>query len=250
MRPHRFHRSRETSRFARRVLHVLLATLYRSARDYRRTVPVDPTWQECSLFPPPPRGVSRYRGRREEAPNPSPRGCQKRWPPESASCLCRPLFSGLKIEGGTNTKLIQEAIFSGNLWGLDWGLPRVFHDTETPPEVVGETGYILAMWDRLEQSFDNLAPSDKEWLAKHAEPFGRNVRFPGFDGNDEASYINAARFLIDSLERFQHFKGRDLNAHMPTLAAHRRMLSIFDPILQQVLHRDLNAAQIAEVVAA
>src|ERR1035441_2104589 len=156
----------------------------------------------------------------------------------------------LKIEGGTNTKLIQEAIFSGNLWGLDLGLPRVFHDTETPPEVVGETGYILAMWDRLEQSFDNLAPSDKEWLAKHAEPFGRNVRFPGFDGNDEASYINAARFLIDSLERFQHFKGRDLNAHMPTLAAHRRMLSIFDPILQQVLHRDLNAAQIAEVVAA
>jgi uncharacterized protein len=156
----------------------------------------------------------------------------------------------LKIEGGTNTKLIQEAIFSGNLWGLDWGLPRVFHDTETPPEVVGETGYILAMWDRLEQSFDNLAPSDKEWLAKHAEPFGRNVRFPGFDGNDEASYINAARFLIDSLERFQHFKGRDLNAHIPTLAAHRRMLSIFDPILQQVLHRDFNAAQIAEVVAA
>jgi hypothetical protein len=37
---------------------------------------------------------------------------------------------------------------------------------------------------------------------------------------------------------------------MPTLAAHRRMLSIFDPILQQILHRDLNAAQIAEVVAA
>src|ERR1019366_7086368 len=83
-----------TSRFARRVLHVLPATLYRSARDYRRTVPVDPTWQECSLFPPPPPGVSRYHGRREEAPNPSPRGCQKRWPPESASYLCRPLFSG------------------------------------------------------------------------------------------------------------------------------------------------------------
>src|ERR1039458_7871123 len=43
----------------------------------------------------------------------------------------------LKIEGGTNTKLIQEAILSGNLWGLDWGLPRSEErrvgDEWTPP---------------------------------------------------------------------------------------------------------------------
>jgi uncharacterized protein YfbU (UPF0304 family) len=157
----------------------------------------------------------------------------------------------LKIKGETNTKLIKKAIFSGNLWGLQWGLPGVFHDEETPENVVSETVNILQMWERLEQSFDGLKPNDKQLLANNKElPFGGKVRFFGFDGNNESSYINAASFLIDSLARFMHFKGRDLNAHMPTLDGHRRMLAVFEPILQQVLNKDFNAAQITDVLAA
>ena len=73
---------------------------------------------------------------------------------------------------------------------------------------------------------------------------------PGFDGNNESSHISAARFLVDSLDRFQHFKGRDFNAHMPTLDGHRRMLNVFDPILKRVLNKDFSAAQISEVLKA
>ena len=84
-----------------------------------------------------------------------------------------------------------------------------------------------------------------------AEPsFGAEVRFHGFDGNNEASHISVAKFLVDYLDRFQEFKGRELNAHMPTLEAHGRMLAVFEPILQEVSNKDFSAAQMAEVLKA
>jgi uncharacterized protein YfbU (UPF0304 family) len=157
----------------------------------------------------------------------------------------------LKIKDGTNTALVKEAIYSGNLWGLAWGMPGVFHGSETPDNVVREMANILSMWERLEQSFNGLNAKDKKWLAENSE-FGKNVEFHGFDGNDknEVLYISAAHFLVDYLDRFRHFKGRDFNAHMPTLAAYRRMLPVYDPILHRVTNADFSAAQIAEVLAA
>ena len=156
----------------------------------------------------------------------------------------------LKIKGESHTELIKEAIFSGNLWGLDWGLPGVFHDYETPTEVVKESVDVLSMWTRLEESFEHLSDQDKSWLEKQAEPFGKQVRFPGFDGNNESTYISAARFMIDHLDRFQRFKGREMNAHMPTIGFHRRMLAVFDPILKRVLNKDFSAAEISQVLNA
>jgi uncharacterized protein YfbU (UPF0304 family) len=157
----------------------------------------------------------------------------------------------LKMKGETNTEMVKNAIYSGNLWGLDWGMPGVYHGSETPDGVVSEMVHILSMWERLEQSFNGLSAKDREWLAKNSE-LGKDVKFYGWDGNDrtEVEYISAARFMVDYLDRFQHFKGRDFNAHMPTLEAYRRMLPVFEPILQQVLNRDLSAAQIAQVLAA
>lgn len=157
----------------------------------------------------------------------------------------------LKIKGETNTSLIKEAIYSGNLWGLEWGMSGVFHNHETPRSVVEETVDILAMWERLEQSYDALSSADKTLLSERLEPLGPTVRFPGFDGNNESSYINATSFLIDYLDRFQHFKGRrDFNAHMPTLDAHRRMLAVFNPILYNVvLNGNFDVNQIAQVIS-
>ncbi len=157
----------------------------------------------------------------------------------------------LQIENGTNTALVKEAIYSGNLWGLDWGMPGVYHGTETPEEIVREMVHILAMWQRLEESFSGLNAKDKEWLAKESD-LGKDVKFYGFDGNDhtEVQYISAARFMIEHLDRFPIFKGRDLNAHMPILQAYRRMLPVFEPILMEVSNRDFSAAQIAKVLDA
>ncbi len=156
----------------------------------------------------------------------------------------------LKVKSNTDTELVKQAIYSGNIWGLDWGMPGVFHGSETPEEVVSETVNVLGMWERLEQSANGLKPEDKEWLEKNLE-FG-DVKFMGWDGNSslEVQYTSAAHFLVDHLDRFHQFKGRDFNAHMPTLDAYRRMLPVFEPILQRVLNKDFNKEQIAQVMAA
>ena len=153
------------------------------------------------------------------------------------------------MEAETDTKMIKAAIFSGNLWGLKQGMPGVFHNSETPDFVVSETIHIMAMWQRLEESFNGLSEKDKKWLADNSE-FGNLVHFTGFDNNSEleVQYISAGHFLIDHLDSFQIFKGRDLQAHMPTLATYRRMLPVFDPILHEVTNRDFSAKQIAQVM--
>ena len=156
----------------------------------------------------------------------------------------------LKVKSDTDTALVREAIYSGNLWGLEWGMPGIFHGHETPSAVVLETTDILAMWERLEQSYENLSQTDKDWLASNVDLYGGGVLFSGFDGNTESEYGNAADFLMKRLDRFPHFKGRrDMNSHMPTLDAHRRMLVVFKPIIDVVLNRDFTAAQIAQVLA-
>jgi len=158
----------------------------------------------------------------------------------------------LELKGDTtNTALVKEAIYSGNLWGLEWGMPGVFHGSETSEEVVREMVHIMSMWERLEQSFNNLSVEDKQWLAKESE-LGNDVKFHGWDGNSsvEVHYISAAHFMVEQLDRFQHFKDRDFNAHMPTLEAYRRMLPVFETILKRVLNKDFSKEQIAEVLAA
>jgi uncharacterized protein YfbU (UPF0304 family) len=157
----------------------------------------------------------------------------------------------LKMKGETNTGLIKEAIFSGNLWGLEWDMSGVFHGSETPKHIVSETVDILCMWQRLEESYNRLSPDDKTWLAENVEVY-KNVKFDGFDGNDptEVQYISASRFLVEHLGRFEIFKNRDFNAHMTKLDAYRLMLPIFDPILKRVLNKDFSKEQIVSVLDA
>jgi uncharacterized protein YfbU (UPF0304 family) len=165
--------------------------------------------------------------------------------------LCQ-IHEHLKLKGDvTDTALVKEAIHSGNIWGLEWGMPGVFHGSETSEEVVHEMVNILAMWQRLEESFNNLKPNDKKWLADQSD-LGRDVKFHGFDGNSqiEVHYISSARFMIDYLDRFKLFKGRDLNSHMPSLEAYRRMLPVFEPILRQVSNQDFSKEQIQQVLDA
>ncbi|HKT25962.1 MAG TPA: YfbU family protein [Terriglobales bacterium] len=141
--------------------------------------------------------------------------------------LCE-LQEKLNIKSETDTKLVKEAIFSGNVWGLEWAMPGVFHRHEAKEEVRSETIDILDMWNFLETSYERFSDTEKERVKKEGQ--SADVRFYGFDGNGEAEYISVASFLIDYLDRFQHFKGRDLNAHIPTLDMHRRMYRVFEPI--------------------
>lgn len=134
----------------------------------------------------------------------------------------------LEIENGVDSTFVLSAILEGNLWALKERLPGIFHGYEPAPDVVAEVVEIMEMWDRVEFSYTALSPDDKMRVAKEAVPFGEHVEFTGFDGNGEPGYVGVARFLVNDLERFSAFKGRDLDSHLPLcLSAYRRMLTIY-----------------------
>jgi uncharacterized protein YfbU (UPF0304 family) len=159
--------------------------------------------------------------------------------------LCE-IHEHLKISDKTDAKLIREALRTGNLWGLDRDYRPV---PEVDPKVAHETLEILAMWERLEESFARLSPSDKKWFEEHASGFQNGVEFPGFSGNFDSEQLMAARFYIDVLENFEHFKDRQLSRYpVSTMPAYRRMVPSYKRILATVTNKDFTASQVAEVV--
>jgi uncharacterized protein YfbU (UPF0304 family) len=160
------------------------------------------------------------------------------------------LFKQLKLKSEIDPNFVEAVIHGGHYWALDWQYPGIFHGHEDARTVVSEVGNILEMWSFLEDGVGKLSKKDKDRVAAEAEPFGKHVVFPGFDGNNEGEHLGIARFLIEELDRFAKFEGRDLNAHMPTLEAYRRMFSVFEPIRSTLTGRDLNAAEIIEILKA
>jgi uncharacterized protein YfbU (UPF0304 family) len=164
--------------------------------------------------------------------------------------LCE-LFKHMKVKGGEiDPGFVEAAVFGGHHWGLEWKYSGLFHGHEDAKTVVSEVVNILDMWYFLERGFAELPKQDKDRVAAEAEPFGKNVLFRGFDGNNETEHVGVARFLINELDRFTEFKGRDLNAHMPTLEAYRRMLAVFDPIRATLIGRNLDASEIIKILNA
>jgi uncharacterized protein len=161
--------------------------------------------------------------------------------------LCQ-LFKQLKLKSEIEPEFVEAAIHGGHYWGLEWRYPGIFHGYEDTRAVVTEVVDVLDMWSFLESGFGRLSKADKDRVAAEAAPFGRNVRFAGFGGNDDSQHFGVARFLIDELDRFSGFKGRNLDAHLPMLDAYRRMLSLFGPIRRTLTGGDLSASQIIEIL--
>jgi uncharacterized protein len=156
----------------------------------------------------------------------------------------------LKIKNGTDAEFVQSAILSGNTWGLYWKFPGIFEGQGETPANVHEVLEILEMWEAIELSYDKLSADDKARMKAEENPFVSHPRFSGFDGNNETEYMGIAHFLVDELGRFTHFKGRDLNSHMPlSLDGYRRMLTVYRQSPFSPLHPDeLTSTQITEIL--
>jgi len=165
--------------------------------------------------------------------------------------MLRDLSKQLKLKSGEiDPDFIAEVIFGGHSWGLEWQYSGIFHRHEDAKAVVSEVVNILDMWSFLESGYQKLSKKDKARVAAEAEPVGKHVVFTGFDGNNESEHIGVARFLIEQLGRFTYFKGRELNAHMPSIAAYRRMVAVFEPIRRKLTGRDLTADEIIGILKA
>jgi len=160
------------------------------------------------------------------------------------------LHQKLDVKGDVDPEFVKAAIYSDNLWGLDWEYSGLFGEKdEDTPNVVMEVCDFLDMWGFLEDSWSKLSAPDKAQVKKDAAPFGESVTFVGFDGNNEGEHISAARFLTERLNRFDSFKGRaNLNAHSHTLDIHRRMYKVFEKIRPTLSSKPMDAAQITEVL--
>jgi uncharacterized protein YfbU (UPF0304 family) len=161
--------------------------------------------------------------------------------------LCQ-VIKQLKLKSNVDPDFVEEVIDGGHYWGLSWKYPGIYHGHEDRAAVVSETLDILDMWYFIQRGYKGLSKKDKDRVSAEAEPLGKQVVFPGFDGNNESEYLGIARFFIQQLDRFTEFADRDPNAHMPTLDAHRRMLSAFKPMRITLAGRDLNASEIIELL--
>jgi uncharacterized protein YfbU (UPF0304 family) len=158
--------------------------------------------------------------------------------------LCE-IHEHLKIESGVDAKFVQSAIHTDNTWALYWKSQGIaFSGEETPPEVA-EVVDILEMWTLIEGSYNGLSPEDKENVK--TAPFGTRVAFSGFDLNNEGRYFEIARFLVEKLDRFSNFKGRELNSHRALVETYRRMMTAFKLYRSADL---LSATQIIEILRA
>ena len=157
------------------------------------------------------------------------------------------IHAGLKIKDGIDPDLVASAIQSGNTWGISWQYDMLLGGGDATPDHVSLCTKILSMWSDIESSFEQLTPEDKENVRAEAAPF--SSRFGGFDGNEESSYLSAARFLVDNLGRFEEFKGRKLDGGVHTLPANKRMLTTHSAIREGCSPGPLNAVQIVKLLA-
>ena len=164
--------------------------------------------------------------------------------------MLRDVYKHLKLKGEIDPDFVGEVIWGGHYWAPKWEMRGLFHDYEDDPQDVRFVVDVLDMWAFVERAYEKLSKKDKGRVEKEADPFGKYVQFAGFDGNNESSFIGIARFLIDKMNRFSQFKGRDLNSHAPTLATYRRMLSVFEPMRVSLVGTELDANQLIRILKA
>ena len=159
--------------------------------------------------------------------------------------VLRDMCKGMNIKGDVDTEFIVDVICGGHYWAPRWEMQGTFHDYQDNPEDVRFVVDVLDMWSFMEEAFEALSVKDKELLKEEAKPYGEYVEFIGFDGNNETSYMGIARFLIDKMNRFTRFKGRDFNSHSPKVARYRKMLIEFEPIRKTLIGKKLSVSQLA-----
>jgi uncharacterized protein YfbU (UPF0304 family) len=156
------------------------------------------------------------------------------------------ILEGIKTKGEIEPEFVKEAIFRNHLWALEWKYQGLFADSAdaTPPEVSFVVD-VLDMWSFIERGYKDLSKADKARVEAEV-PYGG--RFEGFDGNNETEYMSIARFLVEQLDRFTEFKGREFNSHMPSAGRYQEMLKKFEPIRAKLgAPRALNADELIEI---
>lgn len=159
--------------------------------------------------------------------------------------MLRDLFLQHRVEGEIDPEFVCAVISGGHYWALDWEFPGL---TGRPidRELVSEVIDVLNMWTYIERGYENLSNTDKERVK--LESSGRRPIFMGFYANEEIEHLSVTRFLIDHLKKFRWFEERELDSHLPTIDAYRRMLAAFRPLQKELTFDTLSASQVIDLL--
>jgi uncharacterized protein YfbU (UPF0304 family) len=136
---------------------------------------------------------------------------------------------------------VRDAITSG--YELDYAeLTTTFSDPGLTEAECNEVYEILEMHRALFYSHEDL--KDKAGIDAD------DLRFGGFDGNEESKQLAYYRFIKEE-DKYGELTPPDKgNSHYPTLGRYRRMLRAFKEIQGSQGYRALSAEEIKKVIAA
>lgn len=165
--------------------------------------------------------------------------------------MMRDIFKGLNItHSEIDPDFVEDVIIGGHYWAPKWEYGAIFHDEVDDPRDLRMVVDVLDMWSFIEEGYGVLSSAEKERVKQEAEPFGDDVQFIGFDGNNETGHMSIALFLVEKMRRFVRFRGRELNSHAPMIDRYQRMCEIFAPMRRTLVGTNLNADQIIELLKA
>lgn len=145
--------------------------------------------------------------------------------------LLTDIHAALKIKDSVDPEFVQRMVMSNNGWALAWQYPGIYeHAPETPASVKFVID-VLDMWDTIERYYEDLDAAERQQLVELAPVFGKNPVFRGFDGNNEAEELGIVEILVEDLDRWEIFKGRDTNSHASLTDAYTRMREVFEEII-------------------
>jgi len=162
--------------------------------------------------------------------------------------MLRDLYRHHKVKGEIDPDFIQDVIVGGHFWAPRWEMQGLFHDHTDSADDVRFVVDVLDMWSFVQRAHGKLSAKERARVESEADPFGKHVKFPGFDGNNESELMSIARFFVEKMDRFSEFKGGSFNSHMPTVAMYRRMLGVFDPLRKTLVGVDLSADQLIAIL--
>ena len=123
----------------------------------------------------------------------------------------------------------------------------VIYDEELPPEKCQEVLDILEMYRGIIYSYIGLKREKKDISLTD-----ENVKFPGFDGNNECEQMAYVKYFIDDLDRYseiQELSNKYYNSHSRMLSRYKNMLlkwKQFESLQNRYL---MNEEQIKELLS-
>jgi uncharacterized protein YfbU (UPF0304 family) len=142
-------------------------------------------------------------------------------------------------------ELLQEVLYGGHLWALKQhhSFANILTDHVDSRTAVDFVYNTLDMWFFIEGAYKGFSAEEKKQVEDGIGSFGREPKFRGFDGNNESEYLGITQFIVEKLEQFEAFRGRDFDSHVPQVNTYEKMVALFEPIRVKLADRKLTPAE-------